>query len=237
MEMDFAEAAVAVAALADELRGRIYAFVRGQPRPVSRDEVARQMGISRGLAAFHLDKLIETGWLSASYARPPGRGGRGAGRTSKYYEPSERQIEVSIPARRYDMIAKILLAAMQQAATDERAQDAARRIASERGEQLGKQARKVARIGSSRVKPALAMSKDILTACGFEPQDEKCGIALNNCPYKALVEEAREIVCPINQSFIEGMVRGLGNKAVEVVPVQRPRGCCVDLRSPTTTPV
>ena len=80
--------ASAVAALEDDLRQGMYLEVRRRRRPVSREEVAEAMGVSRKLAAFHLDKLVDRGLLVTSYARPPGRGGRGAGRSAKYYEPS-----------------------------------------------------------------------------------------------------------------------------------------------------
>src|SRR5512134_2826917 len=89
--------AEALGALEDELRRRLYLFVRTQGRPVNRDEAAAAEGISRKLAAFHLDKLVDRGLLTATYARPPGRGGRGAGRTAKYYQPSSREFHVTIP--------------------------------------------------------------------------------------------------------------------------------------------
>ncbi|MBK5228026.1 MAG: winged helix-turn-helix transcriptional regulator, partial [Actinobacteria bacterium] len=91
----------AVAALEDDLRRRMYLFIRSQGRAISRDEAAEHVGISRKLAAFHLDKLVERGLLTAHYARLPGRTGPGAGRSSKLYEPSELEVNVSIPERRY----------------------------------------------------------------------------------------------------------------------------------------
>ncbi|MCA1835373.1 MAG: transcriptional regulator, partial [Actinobacteria bacterium] len=42
----------AVAALDDELRRGMYAFIRAARRPVTRDEAAAAVGISRKLAAF-----------------------------------------------------------------------------------------------------------------------------------------------------------------------------------------
>ena len=45
----------AIALLADELRQRLYRFVAAQPGPVTRDQAAAAVGISRKLAAFHLD--------------------------------------------------------------------------------------------------------------------------------------------------------------------------------------
>ena len=58
----------AVAALEDQLRRGMYTYIRQAARPVSRDEAGGAVGISRKLAAFHLDKLVEAGVLSAHYA-------------------------------------------------------------------------------------------------------------------------------------------------------------------------
>jgi hypothetical protein len=98
----FEHALEAVGTLADDLRRRMYLFIRDRGRPVSRDEAAEAVGISRKLAAFHLDKLIEKGLLKAHYRRLSGRSGPGAGRPSKVYEPAEVQVAVSIPSRSYD---------------------------------------------------------------------------------------------------------------------------------------
>ncbi|MEA2461889.1 MAG: hypothetical protein QOH90_2066, partial [Actinomycetota bacterium] len=81
----------AAGALADGLRRRMYLFIRAQGRPVGREEAAGAVGISAKLAAFHLDKLVERGLLTAQYARLAGRTGPGAGRPSKLYEPALEQ--------------------------------------------------------------------------------------------------------------------------------------------------
>ena len=72
----------ALSGLDDPVRGRLYEFVSGRDEPVGRDEAAAAAGIGRPLAAYHLDKLVELGLLTASYRRPagPGRpGGRPPG--------------------------------------------------------------------------------------------------------------------------------------------------------------
>jgi predicted ArsR family transcriptional regulator len=76
-----------VSCLDDRVRGRLYAFVSGRGEPVGRDEAAAVVGIGRALAVYHLDKLVESGLLTASYRRPPGRTGPGAGRPAKVYAP------------------------------------------------------------------------------------------------------------------------------------------------------
>ena len=67
-----------LAVLSEEMRWRLYAFVRTAHRPVSREEAATSTGISRKLAAFHLDKLVGAGLLRARYDAPlkPRRAGR-----------------------------------------------------------------------------------------------------------------------------------------------------------------
>ena len=49
---------------------------------LSRDQAARALRISRALAAFHLDKLVDAGLLEADFRRLKGRSGPGAGRPS-----------------------------------------------------------------------------------------------------------------------------------------------------------
>jgi len=76
--------------LDDPVRRRLYEVVRERPEPVGRDEAAAAAGVGRALAVYHLDKLVEAGLLTASYQRPPGRGGPGAGRPAKLYTRSDR---------------------------------------------------------------------------------------------------------------------------------------------------
>src|SRR5712692_8438677 len=93
-------AAAAVAALDEPLRRRMYVFIRGAGRPVTRDEAGAHVGISRKLAAFHLDRLVDAGLLVAGSARPSAGEARRRGRAPKVYEPSALEIDVSIPERR-----------------------------------------------------------------------------------------------------------------------------------------
>lgn len=222
-----------VAALDEPRRRQVFDFVRRARRPVSRDDVAAELGISRKLAAFHLDKLLEHGLVKAHYARPPGRSGPGAGRSAKYYEPSEVQIEVSIPRRRYNLAGELLLEAIRSEQPDEHARTAALRVARERGHTLGETIRRERRLRPLGAERALAVARDVLEEQGFEPYSEHTGVlALRNCPFHALARQAPELMCHINQAFIAGLLRGLGNKTVEAVLACNPGDCCVTLRAP-----
>jgi predicted ArsR family transcriptional regulator len=223
----------ALAALDDDLRRRMYLFVRGRGRPASREEVAHAVGVSRKLAAFHLDKLVERGLLVATYARPPGRGGRGAGRSAKYYEPSEREFEVSIPERNYDVIGTVLLKAIEGQRPGEPADASARRAAREVGQGIGRAERERLRLPPPGAERAIAVATGVLAACGYEPYvAEEDSVRMRSCPYHALAEQNRDLVCGLNRELVQGIVSGLGNETLRVTLEPTAGECCVRLRAP-----
>jgi predicted ArsR family transcriptional regulator len=223
---------LAVAALlADPLRGRLYRLVRRR-HPLSRDQAAVEVGISRGLAAFHLDKLVEGGLLRARYQAPPGRPPR-VGRLPKVYEPSDLQLGITIPERRYDLVGEILLDAVVEASADEQPLAATTRIAMARGTEIGegfRRARGLGRLGPER---ALTLAAEALEDHGYEPHrlDQRT-VELRNCPFHTLARRAPEVVCAVNRSLLEGLLRGLGDRRVEAVLAPRSDACCVELRAP-----
>ena len=96
----------AIAALGDDQRRRLFGYIRHAHRPVTREEAAADAGISRKLAAHHLDKLVTAGLLSARYQPPAGV--RKVGRAPKVYELAGAGIGVSIPERRHEVQRKNL---------------------------------------------------------------------------------------------------------------------------------
>src|SRR5258708_6356587 len=113
----------------------MYDFIRAARHPVTRDEAAAAVGISRKLAAFHLDKLVDAGLLVAGFAAVGGV--RRVGRTPKAYQPADREFRVSIPQRQHDLLAGILLDAVLTEGRREDARQAATRVAGEHGVALG----------------------------------------------------------------------------------------------------
>lgn len=214
-----------IAALSEPIRRRLYFFVAGRRDAVSRDQAARQVRISRALAAFHLDKLVEDGLLDASYKRLSGRKGPGAGRPSKLYRRSNREFSVSIPHRQYELAARLMAEAFQhpdpRAALSESARAHGRALAKERAPQR--------KDGDPKHADASAMAA--LRACGYEPYRADAGtIRLRNCPFHALAQQHRSLVCGMNKAFLSGVVEGLeleGCRA-ELDPVNG--ACCVAIR-------
>src|SRR5215212_3549338 len=115
---DLAESVASIAALADPIRRDLYSYVAAQPAPVSRDQASHALGIARHTAKFHLDKLAEEGLLDIEFKRLTDRRGPGAGRPTKLYRRSSRQLSVTLPERRYDLAGQLLATAIDNAAAE-----------------------------------------------------------------------------------------------------------------------
>jgi predicted ArsR family transcriptional regulator len=198
--------------LADAARRKLYEFLTEQHDPVTRDEAAAAIGISRTLAAYHLDRLAQGGLLDVSYARTSGRTGPGSGRPSKRYARAQREIAVSLPPRNYSLLAHILTDAAD--AADSVALRAALTAAAEQsGRTLGSQ--------SSDLPAALSTA-------GYEPVTAVNGdIVLRNCPFHSVVQDHQDLVCTLNSAFIRGALAGAGDEPdrAELAPCEG--RCCV----------
>jgi predicted ArsR family transcriptional regulator len=213
----------AVAALDDELRRGMYTFIRSAGRPVTRDEAAAAVGISRKLAAFHLDKLVDAGVLQAG-SQPVRR----VGRAPKVYQPTDTDIRVSFPPRRPDLLAEILLDAVL--ADSDNARQAALRAARDRGHAIGATEREQTRPGRLGAERALTLAAELLRRNGFEPSRETptC-VRLRTCPFHPLAGKAPDMVCGLNHAFLTGIVDGLNATSVAAALDPRAGECCVEL--------
>lgn len=212
-----------LSALTDPVRRALYFYVAARPGEVSRDQAARGVHVSRALAAFHLDKLVRHGLLETSYRRLGKRRGPGAGRPAKLYRRSGLQLQFSVPAREYELAARlfadVIAAAPRSIATRVRA--TARSV----GTSLGREARRTGRKGSP------LRIEDVLGELGYEPFHAPDGqIRLRNCPFDALAREHRALVCDANVHLMRGLVAGLGLRGIKARQELKPGQCCVALR-------
>jgi predicted ArsR family transcriptional regulator len=217
----------AVAALGDPLRRRLYRFVGAQDHAVSRDEVAEGAGVSRSAAAFHLDRLVEEGLLETEFRRLTGRQGPGAGRPAKLYRRAAREIAVSLPARRYELAAGLLAAAVCEAAESGAAVDTTLdRLAREEGTRIAKA---VAPTTGRRPSPAVRARgvADALAGEGYEPRAGAAQVTLSNCPFSALVSDHPQLTCQMNLALLEGFSQALPGAGVTAHLRPAEGRCCV----------
>ena len=222
-----------LSSLDDPLRRRLYEVVTSQPGPVSRDEAASAAGIGRALAVYHLDKLVESGLLTASYQRPPGRSGPGAGRPAKMYARSDREFAVTVPPREYELAARLLVQAVEADPSDRSRTalaGAARRLGTELGSAFRPSPADRDAGGRDAAGPEAGERdvKGVLSQQGYEPCSGAEGVnRLRNCPFHQLAEQHRELVCGMNLAPVEGLVEGLGADGWHPALDPRPGQCCV----------
>ena len=215
-----------IALLNEPIRRALYEWVTAQIDAVGRDDAAKAVGITRALAAFHLDRLVRDGLLVTEYRRLTGRTGPGAGRPAKLYRRAQREIEITLPARRYEAAAQLMASALERAGDDLPPQSI-RDAAHEAGLTVGGAARREAgsRPGKRRRRDALLAA---LRERGYEPREQGAGaITLGNCPYHALVEDHRDLVCGMNLAWAEGVLEGVGEVDAQARLDPEPGRCCV----------
>ncbi|HEY7735487.1 MAG TPA: hypothetical protein VH813_01695 [Candidatus Limnocylindrales bacterium] len=230
--MDLDRRLDALAPLAEPVRRALYLHVVEQAAPVGRDAAASAVGISRSLAAFHLDRLVDAGLLVADYRRLSGRSGPGAGRPAKVYRRADQPVEISLPERRYELAASLMAQAVGGGSAGRRRADRLSDAAHAYGTGLGAEARRRAGPRASRAR-LLAAAVDVLRLTGFEPAAGEAGaaIVLRNCPFDGLVRDHRDVVCGMNLSLMEGVVTGLRIHGIEAELDPQPGRCCVTWRT------
>jgi predicted ArsR family transcriptional regulator len=224
-----------VALLQEPVRRALYDAVVAARRPVGRDEAASLAGVTRALAAFHLDKLAEAGLLDAEYQRLTGRTGPGAGRPSKLYRRGSIEVDVSLPERQYEVPAALLATAMEQM-TGPTPPEALRSAAKDLGRGLGAAARERSGPRPSR-RRLRAELRQTLEGRGYEPLETASGeIRFANCPFHALVDDHRDLVCGMNLALATGILDGLGDERLNATLDPQPGQCCVAISGGSARP-
>ena len=221
------DAVEAVALLDEPNRRQLYDLVVASHEPMGRDDAASALRISRELAAFHLDRLVEAGLLETEYRRRGGRTGPGAGRTAKFYRRSDRELSISVPPRRYEVAAEVMATALDRL-DPILGTEVVRAVAHERGTEIGMAARRNAgsRPGRRGLRTALL---DTLSGAGYAPEvDAGSGaVLLRNCPFDSLATKHRDLTCGMNLAWADGVTQALGNAGLTPRLDLQPGYCCV----------
>ena len=217
-----------ISALDDPIRLKLYTFVIEASEWVNRDQAALGLGIARHVVKFNLDKLEEDGLLEVEYKRPSGRQGPGAGRPSKYYRRSPREISVSLPERHYDFAGSLLARAIVES----------KDIGTSIVEALHKSAciagKSIAKEVADRVGPTPDESRvdegiiEVLKERGYEPKSDPRGISLLNCPFHSLAQEYTSLVCGMNEDLIGSLLEDLPTQLHALLQPEAGH-CCVRL--------
>ncbi len=190
-------------ALGDPTRRRVFFVVREAAEAQTKDDVADAVGIDRRLAGFHLDKLVEQGFLKAEFRRRE-RGGPGAGRPPKLYSLADTEAAVALPERHYDLLAELLLRAIDEPGSSP--QEQLERVGFEFGRSL---AEDQTAAGESPFTPTQAIAEVVrlLSRYGFAATSEGTArITACSCPFEEMAFHDPARVCGLDRSIWRGIL-------------------------------
>lgn len=223
--MDLGARVAGLASLNEPVRRNLYRYVVAQDGPVSRDAASEGVGVARHTAKFHLDRLVEDGLLAAEYQRLTNRSGPGAGRPAKLYRRSDRELSVTLPERRYELVGELMAVAMETSIRD--------------GVPVGQALRPAAQHVAERLvgaepwadRPGSGRSDltKMLEAHGYEPRERGAAVELANCPFDRLAQEHTALVCGMNLALLTAVTEQMtqGQLVARLDPA--PNRCCVVL--------
>ena len=205
----FSSAVAAVtSAFGDPTRRRIYLEAHEHPEGVTASEVAERFELHANVARHHLDKLAAGGYLEVRTGRTTA--GAGAGRPSKRYVATAREVELQFPVHHDDLVMTLLARALELLP-----REAAEAMAEEVGAEYGRvmaSSLGPASEGQRSFRSALHAVADALTAHGFAAHAEGRGDALSivsdHCPFGGPAV-ASPVICAVDRGMVKGMLAAL----------------------------
>lgn len=208
----------ALGVLVEPQRRRVYEHLVAQRDPSSLSELGAALDMSRTLLTFHLSKLVEAGFVDVLAPSADGR----RGRPSQRYVVTDHEVSATVPARRYDLVAEVLLEAAGEAGP---IAQSALRVARRRGTELAA-AERSRRVAASASR--LRVVQRLLAKLGYAPRREGQHLVLANCPFDRLRKTNLALVCAINHALAEGYLDGLGQAEALTAQLRPcPDTCCV----------
>lgn len=227
---DRLEELTAISGLGEPTRRALYEYVAGSDGWVGRDQAADAVGLERGTAAHHLDRLAADGLLDVDFQRLSGRRGPGAGRPAKLYRRARREFGVSLPPREYELAAAMLADAADRSRLDGTdIVTALEQVAGDRGRQLASSIHD--RLGGRRAtKRVREEVLGALAALGFEPRPGEGGaVIFRNCPFHRLAQGHTDLICGMNLCLMQAVCESVAASGLESRLEPEDGMCCVKL--------
>lgn len=186
----------------DPTRRKIYRHLRDCDGPRSAAEVAGVFGLHRTVARAHLERLVELGLVATSTRRRAG-----GGRPAKTYALVDTRLEIMLPPRHYERLARLLLALVDETLEPDVAVTAAATLGRTHGQALATESGN----GDGRpVRLSPGAVLDWMELAGYRATlsadgDGVAVIEVQNCVYQELAREYPDVVC----AFDRGMLCGL----------------------------
>jgi predicted ArsR family transcriptional regulator len=185
----------------DQTRRSILQYVLDAEAPVSASEVGTLFGLHRTGARGHLERLVETGLLKTG-TRPAAAGG---GRPTKTYASSGERLEVMLPVRRYESLARLLMHIIKGLLPTEIAVHHAYAAGYEYGVEVRREMQGH-EPGHLSPEAACAWLAQEGYGASCERGSEHDVFTFDNCVYREITTEQPEIACAFSRGLLCGLV-------------------------------
>ncbi len=215
-----ASVAALSAAFGDSTRRDIYLMIKDLDS-VNVTEVAKRFSLHPNVARHHLEKLASGGYVDVSISRDEKQG---AGRPSKRYTFSDREVLLDTQGRQVELLARLLAKALVMLPPAE-----AEKMAEEVGRDYGATLAMKISPGDTQksVRAAVASVADALTAEGFDTKTVKksgtFSIISQHCPFGDIAK-VHPVLCAVDRGMIEGLLSGLMGQSVPIQLTSKARG-------------
>lgn len=194
--------------LSDPTRFNIYQCIIQYHKPVTVLEVAKEFDIHPNVARLHLSKLEEI-QLIISHFQKTGKGGR----PSRLYQLSENVIELNFPHRDYKLLATIAIESFMS--LGEQGKQALYNTGKKYGTEVVSQNQQHLNKNNLIIDEKIQILEDSSRMLGMYPEFEynaeenNIRFKVNNCPFKEVVDQNKELICNLHQAFLKGMFEAL----------------------------
>jgi len=190
------------AVLADDTRYNIYRAIAEQAgTDVTVVDIAERFHLHPNVARMHLSKLEQAGFLSAHL-----RKSSGGGRPARLYRLSEKVVTFGFPPRRYELLARLALAALSVNGSVTKADQAAREAGVEEGRRLLAGERRPPRTRDDITTLVRRVAEDQGLLPELAWRDDALHVTVHNCAFRELSGADPDLVCGMHRSFLEGVV-------------------------------
>ncbi len=190
------------AVLADDTRYHIYRAIAEKPgADVTVADIAERFHLHPNVARMHLSKLEQAGFLVTDL-----RKASGGGRPARLYRLSDKVVTFGFPPRRYELLARLALAALAANGSAEKADHAAREAGVAEGRRVVAERRRAPRTRDDITATVRRVAEDEGLLPELHWRDDALCVTVHNCAFRELSGTDPDLVCGMHRAFFQGVV-------------------------------
>jgi predicted ArsR family transcriptional regulator len=190
------------AVLADDTRYHIYRAIAEQPgEDVTVADIAERFRLHPNVARMHLSKLEQAGFLATDLRKTSG-----GGRPARLYRLSDKVVTFGFPPRRYELLARLALAALSVNGSVAKADQAAREAGVSEGRRVVTGERRAPRTSDEVMDVVRRVAEDQGLLPELSWRDDGLHVTVHNCAFRELSGADPDLVCGMHRAFLEGVV-------------------------------